>query len=353
MAETSGGLSHVADRIARILSIDGGGIRGLVPALLLSHLEASLGAPLAERFHLVAGTSTGGIIAAGLCAPAPIAAAELVHLYEVDGPRIFTQAPLHALASLGGTIQEKYSDTELERALARRLSGWLSEVSLAELLIPAYDLEARDAFFFKSWVARGLELTPPEVRADRDFDLAGAARATAAAPTYFEPARVRARSGKTRALVDGGVFANNPAMCAYAAARRLYPNADGFLIASFGTGQLQRPIRFEQAKNWGLVGWARPLIDVMLDGVADTVDYQLQQLAPAVRTYRFQGALTNASDDLDDASAANLERLRRLGRQMLVEQAESMTALIAALGAPRASLADLGHAGAAPSSASA
>jgi uncharacterized protein len=333
----------MANRVARILSIDGGGIRGLLPALLLSDIEAALGAPLAERFHLVAGTSTGGIIAAGLCAPAPVAASELVQLYEADGPRIFAQAPLHALTSLGGTVQEKYPDTELERALARRLPGWLSDVSLADLLLPAYDIEARDAFFFKSWVARGIELVAPGTGADRDFELASAARATAAAPTYFEPARVRARSGKTRTLVDGGVFANNPAMCAYAAARRLYPNADGFLIASLGTGQFQRPIRFEQARNWGLVGWARPLIDVMLDGVADTVDYQLQQLAPAVRTFRFQGALTDASDEIDDASAANLARLRRLGQQMLAEQAEATRALIEALQAPKASRAELGY----------
>jgi uncharacterized protein len=336
------------DRIARILSIDGGGIRGLVPAVVLSHLEGALGAPLAERFHLVAGTSTGGIIAAGLCAPRPLAAAELVELYESDGPRIFAREPLHVLTSLGGTAQEKYTDTALERALVERLPGWLSDVSLADLLLPAYDIEARDAFFFKSWVARGIELAAPATRADRDFELASAARATAAAPTYFEPARVRARSGKTRALVDGGVFANNPALCAYAAARRLYPNADGFLIASLGTGQLQRPIRFEQAKNWGLVGWARPLIDVMLDGVADTVDYQLRQLAPEVHTFRFQGLLTEASDAIDDASAGNLARLRRLGQQILAEQSEAAGALVAALAAPKASLAELGYPRATP-----
>jgi patatin-like phospholipase/acyl hydrolase len=333
----------MAERIARVLSIDGGGIRGLVPALLLSHLEAALGAPLARHFHLVAGTSTGGIIAAGLCAPSPIAASELARLYEVDGPRIFATAPLHALTSLGGTIQEKYGSGELERALKKRLSGWLSEVTLADLLIPAYDLEARDPFFFKSWVARGIELEPPASRADRDFELAQVARATAAAPTYFEPALVRARSGQTRALVDGGVFANNPAMCAYAAARRLYPNADECLVVSLGTGQFQRPIRFEQAKSWGLVGWARPIIDVMLDGVSDTVDYQLQQLAPAVRTFRFQGPLTAASDELDDASAANLGRLERFARELLDAQAGPMAELVGLLGAPKAPLADLGY----------
>lgn len=333
----------MADRIARVLSIDGGGIRGLVPALLLSHLEAALGAPLAERFHLVAGTSTGGIIAAGLCAPASVQASELVQLYESDGPRIFAREPLHTLASLGGTLQEKYSDRELERALAGRLQGWLSEVRRADLLIPAYDIEARDAFFFKSWVARGLELVAPEARGDRDFELSAAARATAAAPTYFEPARVRARSGKTRALVDGGVFANNPAMCAYAAARRLYPEADGVLIASFGTGQFQTPIPFEQARNWGLVGWARPLIDVMFDAVSDTVDYQLQQLAPTVRTFRFQGSLSEASDAIDDASPENLERLRRLAQRLLAEQAEPLRVLLETLGAPKASRAELGY----------
>jgi patatin-like phospholipase/acyl hydrolase len=336
----------VAKRVARILSIDGGGIRGLLPATVLEYFERALGAPLASHFHLVAGTSTGGILGAALCAPRPLAAAEMVRLYRDEGPKIFDKTTLHAIASLGGTVDEKYSATELEKSLSKRLSGWLSEVRIADLLVTAYDIEARDPLLFKSWAARGAQLDPGQSSADRDFQLVDVARATAAAPTYFEPANVRARSGKARALVDGGMYAGNPGMCAYAAARRLYPMADEYLIVSLGTGQLQRPIPLAKAKHWGLVGWARPIIDVIFDGVSDTVDYQLQQLAPQVQTYRFQISLSeggSVNDDMDDASAENLARLSYLGQRILEKRADAVRRALEALGSPRTPLADLGY----------
>ena len=177
-------------------------------------------------------------------------------------------------------MDEKYPTGPLERALAERLSGLLSQVDIADLLVTAYEIERRNPFFFKSWRARGLELDPGETAASRDFRLVDVARATSAAPTYFEPAAVRAQNGTAYACIDGGVFANNPALCAYAAARRLYPKADSYLIVSLGTGQLERPIPLGRAKDWGLVGWARPLLGVIFDGVSDTVEYQLDQLAP-------------------------------------------------------------------------
>jgi patatin-like phospholipase/acyl hydrolase len=336
----------MAKKVARILSIDGGGIRGLMPATVLEYFERTLGAPLANRFHLVAGTSTGGILGAALCAPRPLTTADMVRLYRDEGPKIFDKTTWHTVASLGGTVDEKYSATELEKSLSKRLSGWLSDVSVADLLVTAYDIESRDPLLFKSWAARGLQLDAGENSGDRDFKLVDVARATAAAPTYFEPAGIRARSGKSRALVDGGMYAGNPGMCAYAAARRLYPNADEYLIISLGTGQLQRPIPLATAKHWGLVGWARPIIDVIFDGVSDTVDYQLQQLTPQVQTYRFQISLAeggSVNDDMDDASSENLARLSHLGQRILEKQASAVQRALTALAAPKTPLADLGY----------
>lgn len=318
--------------------------------MILRQWESELGHGIAADFHLVAGTSTGGILAAALCSPKRVPAADLALFYQQDGPKIFAKSAWQSLTSLGGTVDEKYSAGPLERALAERLSGLLSQVDVADLLITAYEIERRNPFFFKSWMARGLELDPGETAASRDFRLVDVARATSAAPTYFEPAAVRAQNGTAYACIDGGVFANNPALCAYASARRLYPQADSYLIVSLGTGHLERPIPLDRAKDWGLVGWARPLLGVIFDGVSDTVEYQLDQLAPSVRHLRFQISLGSdpseqncANDDLDDVSRDNLVRLERLGQAILVAQKQDSEAVLEMLRAPKTALEELGY----------
>src|SRR6478736_3890203 len=147
-----------------------------------------------------------------------------------------------------------------------------------------------------------------------------AARATAAAPTYFEPEKLTA-DGFTFALCDGGVFAANPAMCAYAEARRRHPRA-AIRLVSLGTGQLTRPLHYDDVKGWGLIEWARPLFDVVFDGVSDATDYELTQLLPAADYTRLQVELIGASDSLDDAHEANLEHLQDLGRRLIVARAD-------------------------------
>ncbi len=234
--------------------------------------------------------------------------------------------------------------------MKRRLGeAWLGQVEVADLLVTAYEIEKRDPFFFKSWKARGLALDAAagERADDRDFRLWEAARATAAAPTYFEPASIRSRSHRmSHALVDGGVYANNPAMCAYASARRIYPHAGDHLVVSLGTGLLERPIPYADAKDWGLVGWARPILHVIFDGQSDTADYQLQDI-PNVRLERFQTDLglgdDDPSDDMDDASAANIRRLEGVGRALVQREDARLRALAATLAGPLADRGGLGY----------
>lgn len=292
----------------RVLAIDGGGIRGLIPALVLAELERCAGRPIAQLFDLIAGTSTGGILACALGKPGPPTAADLVGLYREEGPKIFRRSLWHRIESAEGLLEEKHDDTALEAALRR----WLGDARLSEaetrLLITSYDLEAREPYFFKSW------------RPERDARLTDVARATAAAPTYFEPIRLGERS-----LVDGGVFATNPAMCAFAEAQRLKPGKH--LVVSLGTGQQTRPIHHGDAAGWGLVQWVRPIIDVVFDGVADTVDYQLRHLGDEGDYVRLQTTLDDASDALDDASPKNLAALQRTGEVLVERERETIVAL--------------------------
>lgn len=140
------------------------------------------------------------------------------------------------------------------------------------------------------------------------------ARATSAAPTYFAPALV-AVDGAMRALVDGGVYINNPAVSAYVEAKKLFPGEEIKLL-SLGTGELVRPIGYEEASGWGKLEWAQPVMGCIFDGVSDAADYQMTELLEG-NYLRLQYALDHASDDLDNATQGNIENLKSVARKLL------------------------------------
>ena len=308
-----------------ILAIDGGGIRGLIPAIVLAELERRAGAPAASLFGLLAGTSTGGILAAGLTVPdasgAPRYRAEdLVEFYSRHGPRIFRRSLAWRLRSAWGLVEEKYDAAVLEGVLRQYLGDVRVSRAVAPLLLTAYDLERRTPYLVKSWRA-GLQT-------DRDILMREAARATSAAPSYVEPALVEPpHGGARRSLIDGGVYATNPASCAYAEAARMAPGEPVRLV-SLGTGRLIRPIRHQQAAGWGSAQWMRPVLDVVFDGASESVDYQLRQLLGGERYHRLQVTLTRASDDLDDAGARNLALLAEQARELIASRSQDLDRLL-------------------------
>ena len=318
-------------RLIRVLSIDGGGIRGLIPAILLAELERLTGRPVAETFDLIAGTSTGGILALGLTCPGAdgkprYRASDLVDLYVAEGPVIFRRSGWRRVGTVGGLFEEKYPSDGIESVLEKYFGERRIDEALTDVLVTAYALEQRRPYFFKSRSARSGDAPAHRMRE--------AARATSAAPTFFEPARLAMHGpAEYDALVDGGVFAN-PAMCAWAEAQKhLVERADDeILVVSLGTGELVRPIPWEQAKDWGLANWAVPILDVVFDGVSDVVDYQLRQLLQPVdgerRYYRFQTRLDEGFDDMDDASRTNLRVLRLLATD-LIQRSEIELATLA------------------------
>jgi patatin-like phospholipase/acyl hydrolase len=310
-----------------VLSVDGGGIRGVIPAMLLADLEERTGKPTAELFDLIAGTSTGGIIALALTVPGADGgprwtANDLVDLYLTEGPRIFHHSIGHMFESGLGLLDEKYDAAPLEQALKDYLGEMRVSEAVTDVMVASYDLEHRKPFFFKTDRAK--------LKPEHDWLMREAARATSAAPTYFEPEKLTA-DGEVFALCDGGVFANNPAMSAYAEARRRHPRAQIRLV-SLGTGQLTRKLHYEDVRGWGLIEWARPLLDVVFDGVSDATEYELAQLLPESDYMRFQTELVGASDALDNANERNLEHLQDLARSLIGERASDLEQLASELG---------------------
>jgi patatin-like phospholipase/acyl hydrolase len=314
----------------KILCIDGGGIRGLIPALVLAEIERRTGRRTAEMVDFVAGTSTGGILACALTRRGPdggplFTAEELAGIYVEEGPRIFRRSLLKRLFSIDGWIDERYEDDGLDAALERYLGDAPLSDALTDVLVTAYDIHDRFAFFFRSQRARN----DPAY----DFPLVQVARATSAAPSYFEPAQVTDRAGaRTYPLIDGGVYAVNPSMCAYADVAAT-GRADGLeLMLSLGTGAHTRAYTFEETRGWGQLGWARPALDMVFDGVADTIDFEARTLM-GDRYVRLQTELDLASDDLDDASQSNLADLRTEADRLIAASASELDRICAILAA--------------------
>jgi uncharacterized protein len=337
----------------RILSIDGGGIRGIIPAMIVQALLGSR--RVQDAFHIVAGTSTGGIIACGLAKPIPLDLKDIIDLYVDHGGEIFKKSVLDPVHYVHGP---KYKPNALEQYLASQLGGtYLSEVRDVELLVPGYaiSLPREDPsgdtcapMFFRSWQARGLQVGQNATAEQYDFTLEAIARATSAAPTYFPPATISNRAGQSFTMIDGGVFANNPTVCAMVEAYRLY-HARKFTVVSIGTGSTPMRIDAAAAARWGDIFWAVPMISIFMAGSSQTVAVETDELLGNSH-WRFDVSLTTATPQgetvnpaMDDASPANIKALVDKAKQTIDAEHKRIEELARVLAGPKADLQPRGN----------
>jgi uncharacterized protein len=307
----------------KVLAIDGGGIRGIVPAIILSEIQKRLGTDLYNVFDLISGTSTGGIIALGIgtrCnSGQPYSPDELLQLYVQSGPAIFEKNLLTPEKEL---IRPKYSPDGLEAALDKFFGDAEFKTALTPLLISSYDLQGQLPFFFKS---HKIAAQP-----NYNWPVVSVARATSAAPTFFPPLHL-VRDTEDYALVDGGVYVNNPSMAAYAETRSLYADAAQFIVVSAGTGNRQDQIPYSAAKDWGLLGWAKEIVPVFMDSVSEGVDYEMRAMLGCTY-YRLQVEnLSPASNDMDDVTPQNLANLQTVSRNYVASISGELDAMCAQL----------------------
>lgn len=252
-----------------VLSLDGGGIRGLATVVLLERLVATPGLErLIEKADLVAGTSTGGLVALGIAHG--LSLTTLRDLYVTKGETIFDDSWLDDLVDLGKLRGADYRTGPLRKEL-KRLFGELTLSKLKKkVLIPSFDLDNEDPAS-RSWKPKVFHNFPGK-GTDAGEVAWKVGLYTSAAPTYFP---------SVDGFVDGGVYAGNPSMCALAQTQDSRytptPNLEQVRLLSLGTGTNLQYIA-GAALDWGYVQWARPLIDLMLDGTAGIADYQCRQL---------------------------------------------------------------------------
>jgi patatin-like phospholipase/acyl hydrolase len=308
-----GATPEVTDDETTILSIDGGGIRGVVPAVVLAAIEERTdNTPICELFDVIAGTSTGGILALGLSCPGEgerprFRAGDLVEMYRTQGPRIFPHEFLGQIRRLFGP---EYSEGGRREVLTERFGETRLKEALTEVIVTSYDIQGRRPIFFRRDQAK--------VSHTHDFAMRDVALATSAAPTYFRPVVLPdAESRSEMVLVDGGVYANNPGMCGFVDRTAAQGRRAGTLMVSLGTGELTKPLTYKEARGWGLIGWGTHIIDVVFDGVTEAVEYQLKTLLGPEAFYRFQVTLTPAEEPMDDVDPANIRALIELAEELV------------------------------------
>ncbi len=296
----------------RILAMDGGGIRGLITAILLQRLEQAH-AGFLSQFDLFAGTSTGGLLALGFAAGK--SPSEARQLYEIYGAEVFRDSWMDNVRDLGSLIGAQY-DLEPLRQVLKDQFGERTLGSLEKrVLISAFDLDNEKPLPLRSWKAKFFHNFPgPD--SDADQKIVDVALYTAAAPTYFPV---------VDGYIDGGVVAGNPSVCALAQA--LHPATGGqkledVVVLSLGTGRNPRFLEIRNA-DWGLAQWAPHLINLMLEGSSGLADYQCRQfLGP--RYLRLDPLLSEAvsMDQVDKipllqeiASQVNLDEALRWVRR--------------------------------------
>ncbi|KAK1302500.1 hypothetical protein QJS10_CPB12g01500 [Acorus calamus] len=339
-------------KMVTVLSIDGGGIRGIIPGTSLAFLESKLqeldgeSVRLADYFDVIAGTSTGGLVTAMITAPGKdnrplFTGKEIVDFYLQHCPKIFPQrSGLTAAAqNLIEAMKGPKYDGKYLHSLVRQLLGETRlDKTLANVVIPTFDIKLLQPTIFTTYNAKTEALKNPLI--------SDVCISTSAAPTYlpahlFEVKDTKLGTSKAYNLIDGGVSANNPTLVAISHVTKeiFQKNSDffpikpmeygKFLVISLGTGSAKEEGKYNanEAAKWGLLGWlynngSTPIIDTFNQSSSDMVDIHVSILFQALmceKNYlRIQDdTLMGDTSSVDVATKKNLQDLLKVGQNLL------------------------------------
>ena len=274
-----------------ILSIDGGGVRTIASIVFLQKLEANLEIPLSEKFDFFIGTSAGAISSLGLSIN-KMSASDLMNIWSKEN-LVKTMTNSSWETSLGiMQINPKYTNEGKREVLKEFFLDKKLGDAHKPVAVTSYDIEKRLPVLLTSY-------------GDPDVSVVDSGDATSAAPVYYPTAQVG-----DRFLIDGGIVANHPVLHGYVEAKKLYPEND-LVVLSVGTGLNKRPLKGQDSKKWGLIGWMmHDLFGLMVES---SMDHELAEELIGKNYLRINSPLGRVNRRLDDNSDSNIERIISMG----------------------------------------
>lgn len=281
----------------KILSIDGGGIKGVFPASFLASVEESVGDKIGNYFDLIVGTSTGGIIALAL--GSGMSAKEVLKFYEEEGPIIFEGSRFLRFIRHFGI--SKYSNSNLKKSLESKFGEKILGESFSRLVVPSLNLETGEVYVYK---------TAHNPRFERDYrvKMVDVALATSAAPTYFPTHK----SAVGLPMIDGGVWANNPmGLAVVEALGSLGWQKGSFEILSIGCTQEPLNIKAGRRLSLGWGYWGPRIVNAFMVSQSSFAYGMAQWLAGHEKVVRINPTVPNGRFGLDVVK--EIDSLRGLG----------------------------------------
>ena len=315
----------------KILSIDGGGLRGVVPLTILKKIEELTGQPIWKSFDLIAGTSTGGLIASALTIPktkelkeAKYSLDDILKVYLERGQEIFPPRKTALgkfIEECDDTLRPKYSDKGIAKVFNDVCGDARLNDCLTNIMVCSYDLNNNIPLFFKT---RSSRKNPGQ-----NILIYEACRATSAGPTYlpaFELIYPNDSENPNRLCIDGGVFVNNPSLAALSEFSKNHHDYDSsnqgkeisyddVYVLSIGTGTYSGQITAEEAKTKGEIFWANRISDVMMRGVNKTTDYEMTEMM-------VDGNYLRLTINIADEEFSEMSRADKLASDYLINQTQ-------------------------------
>ncbi len=325
-------------RKLRILSLDGGGLRGIIPVLILKEIERRTGEKIYNLFDLISGTSTGGLIACGITVSdnqktPKYSIQDIEDIYTKRGKDIFPKKGFlgNIIDSISSLNKPRFSDKGIDSVLTEYFGTKRMSDCLTPLLISSYDLYNNEALFFKT---RHAVSKPSKNALLKDM-----CRATSAAPTYL-PAYKFTFDDKTRVCVDGGVYINNPTVASLVEVTKYHQSKvydfervtlSDIIVLSLGTGHYSSDLARKKVESWGLLEWATNITDVMMQAVNQTTTYQGEELTTSDNFLRINLDITEHKySDMADSSDATRNYLinevqsQIFGNGVLMDQLDAL-----------------------------
>lgn len=312
----------------RILSVDGGGVRGIIPAVVLEYIENKIieltnnkDARLSDFLDFVSGTSTGSIISGMIITPdehgkPAYKMEDVVQAYFDLAEVVFKKSLWRDIKTLWGVLGPRYDVNNIENQLLVKFNHWRMKDLLLPCAFTGYDTDKRKPVIYTN---------KDQVEKYGDFFLKDIIRGSTSIPSVFKPAYFRDGTN-INTLIDGGVFANNPSMVTYIEVRKTehikklneYKNIDpeNIMFLSLGTGSATlTPYPYKKIKKWGMLRWFFPILNILLQGTNEVINYEMERLFDSYQVrnnfIRINPCIILGNSSGQDASSENMKHLHQ------------------------------------------